>query len=78
MLTERVQLQKMQRKANRVIAVRNHNLVGKMMNLWMIQERGRLLGRILLTRFLKNTFGSWLTRFNRIRHYLDGLRHHIT
>ncbi|WAQ92176.1 hypothetical protein PtA15_16A82 [Puccinia triticina] len=66
----RYRLKKMNRKANRVIAVRNHNLIGKMMNLWMIQERGRLLGRVLLTRFLKNAFDSWLTRFNRIRHYL--------
>lgn len=70
----RYRLKKMQRKANRVIAVRNHNLVGKMMNLWMIQERGRLLGRILLTRLIKNTFASWITRFNRIRHYLDAKR----
>jgi len=45
-----------------------------MMNLWMIQERGRLLGRILLTRLIKNTFASWMTRFNRIRHYLDAKR----
>jgi len=70
----RYRLKKMQRKANRVIAVRNHNLAGKMMNLWMIQERGRLLGRILLTRLIKNTFASWMTRFNRIRHYLDAKR----
>jgi hypothetical protein len=63
----------MQRKASRVIAVRNHNLAGQMMNLWIIHERGRLLGRILVTRFLKTAFGAWLARFNRIRHYLDGL-----
>ncbi|EFP80614.2 uncharacterized protein PGTG_06570 [Puccinia graminis f. sp. tritici CRL 75-36-700-3] len=41
---------------------------------YRLKERGRLLGRILLTRFLKNAFGSWLTRFNRIRHYLDAKR----
>ncbi|KAI7937080.1 hypothetical protein MJO28_015979 [Puccinia striiformis f. sp. tritici] len=70
----RYRLKKMQRKANRVIAVRDHNCMGKMMNVWMIQERGRLLGRIVLTRLVKNTFGSWLTKFNTIRHHLDAKR----
>ncbi|PLW17430.1 hypothetical protein PCASD_16373 [Puccinia coronata f. sp. avenae] len=70
----RYRLKKMQRKASRVIAVRNHNLAGQMMNLWIIHERGRLLGRILVTRFLKTAFGAWLARFNRIRHYLDAQR----
>lgn len=69
-------LQKLQRRADRIIGVRNQNLLGKAMDLWMVHERGRLLSRILLTRSVTRVLLSWLSRLRRIKDYLNA-KHHV-
>ncbi|MBW0463092.1 hypothetical protein O181_002807 [Austropuccinia psidii MF-1] len=71
---QRHRIKKLNRKANKIIAVRNENLLSRTMDSWVICERGQLLGRVLLTRFLRAVISKWLQKLDKIRFLLDAGR----
>ncbi|KAI8461816.1 hypothetical protein BY996DRAFT_3185447 [Phakopsora pachyrhizi] len=62
---------KLHKRANRVISIRDENLASRILYFWIINERGQLLGRIILTRLLRLMISRWMTKLDRVRFYLD-------
>ncbi|KAH9810025.1 Sfi1 spindle body protein-domain-containing protein [Melampsora americana] len=65
-------LNRLEKRANRIILIRDENLMGRMMNRWMIIERNGLLRRIQSSRVFRNTMDRWRRKLDRVRIVLQG------